>query len=520
MRLLFEDFTLDLAAGELRRDGVAVAVAPKVFDLLRFLIERRDALVTKDDVLSGVWGGRIVSESTMSSHVNAVRRAVRDDGVQQRIIRTVARKGFRFVASVQTAASPMPVSAPERTPFPLTCATYGTLPSIGVLPMAVYSADPLHRHFAEGLREELLVALANTPLLEVGDEWLGRDPAGKPLELARARARYDYELEGSVRGAGPRLRVSMRLLETASGLHLWADSIDLGPGDALDLQETIARRARGALDRHLRRAETFRAARKAPETLTAYDHYLIGQAYLKRGGQVDLQRALASFYAAITLDPEFQPPYAAAAWTFVMRKQGLWMKDIERESAEGARLAQMAVTSNNDDPTALVWGSYALGHFGEDLDVCTAYMNKALRLNPNSSLSWYLSGGQLLSAGRHDEALLHIDEAADRGPDEKEASDISILRTLAHLLNGHSDEASLSSAEAFALAPDNPRALGLVAASHAAAGRVEDASRGMTLLRRHGPQLRVGTVRQWVHLRRKEDLEVFAGGLSQAGLPM
>lgn len=512
MQLRFEDFTLDTSLRELRRLGAEVALPPKVFDLLCHLVQHRDRVVTKDDLLATVWEGRFVSESTLGSHINAVRRVLGDDGVQQRVVRTIARKGFRFVADVTAGEARELIELPRSSAMLTRMAMLSELPSIGVLPFATDTSDWFQRQVAEGIREELLVALTRMPMLDVAALGFGDDPGDRA-------AGVHYVLAASLRSSGDRFRISVRLLEAATGRHVWADSFMSFRDDPLGIEETVSSRVRIAIGRELERAETERVRRKADAALGAYDHFLLGQALMSRGGRADVERAVSHFHEGIALDPEFGPSYGALAWSYVLRKHGLWMEDVERESAEGARIADIAVRMSDDDPIAMIRGSYALGHFGEDLHICTAYMDKALRADPQSAFGWYLSGGQLLSAGRREEAMRRIGHAARSSPDERERADIEILTTLANLLDGRAD-AALSHAEAaFALAPRNPRTFGLLAASHAQGGRLTEAARAMHLLRRHSPELRADGVKSWVHLRHRADLEVFVDGLRSAGLP-
>ncbi|SDA36171.1 winged helix-turn-helix domain-containing protein [Sphingomonas sp. NFR15] len=512
MQLRFEDFILDSSLRELRRLGVEVSLPPKVFDLLCHLVQHRDRVVTKDDLLATVWEGRFVSESTLGSHINAVRRALGDDGVQQRVVRTIARKGFRFVAEVATDQGRELIESPGYSALMMRNAEAGGLPSIGVRPFATETSDWFQNQVAEGVREELLVALTQEPMLHVVALGRGDEPANRNDGV-------DYLLTASVRGAGDRFRISVRLLDASSGRHLWAASVLSFREDLLGLEESVSSRVRAAVRGQLERAETERVRRKPDSALGAYDHFLIGQALMGRGGRADVDAAMSHFRVALTIDPEFGPSYGGLAWSHVLRKHGLWMDDIDRESAEGARIAELAVRMNDDDPTAVIRGSYALGHFGEDLGICAAYMDKALRADPRSALGWYLSGGQFLSAGRRDEAMRRIARAARANPNERESADIAILTTLAHLLDGRADAATANAETAFSLAPSNPRAFGLLAASNAQGGRRREAAHAMHLLLRHSPELRVGSVRSWIHLRHREDLEIFVDGLRSAGLP-
>src|SRR5262245_24342256 len=167
MQYLFEDYALDPDRRELTRNAKAVAIGPKVFDLLLYLIQNREHVVSKDDVLEAVWSGRIVSESTLTTHINAVRKAVGDNGEEQRLIRTIARKGFRFVGEVSEASADRtsPLSGPAKSEGP-PAPTLPDIPSIAVLPFLNLSADIEQEYFTDGVVEDIITALSRNRWLD------------------------------------------------------------------------------------------------------------------------------------------------------------------------------------------------------------------------------------------------------------------------------------------------------------------------------------------------------------------
>src|SRR6478735_11606398 len=157
LRYLFEGFALDTDRRELRRGADVVSVAPQVFDLLEYLIRNRERVVTKDDLIGAIWNGRIVSDAALTTRLNAARCAIGDSGAEQRLIKTLPRKGFRFVGQVREArevAGPNPGDAPESVP------AVPDQPSIAVLPFANMSGDPEQEYFADGMVEEITTALS------------------------------------------------------------------------------------------------------------------------------------------------------------------------------------------------------------------------------------------------------------------------------------------------------------------------------------------------------------------------
>ena len=201
-----------------------------------------------------------------------------------------------------------------------------------------------------------------------------------------------YVLEGSVRKAANRVRITGQLVDAASGGHLWAQRYEGTLDDIFDLQDRISESVVGAIAPQLERAEIERAERKPTESLDAYDHFLRGMARFHAGTQDGLDNALSCFRKAIALDPEFASAYGMAAWCLFSRSLNGRMEDPEQEIAEGTRLARCAVDLGKSDAVALARGGHALAHFSRDLDTGIDFLDRALVLNPNLAAAWFLGG--------------------------------------------------------------------------------------------------------------------------------
>ena len=233
MPYLFEDCTVDTDRREIRRGTGIVSPGPQVFDLLVHLIRNRDRVVSKDDLLEAIWQGRIVSEQTLASHINAVRKAIGDSGDEQRLIRTVPRKGFRFVAEVKEAreAAASPVAAPPpAAPVATEPLALPDRPSIAVLPFTNMSGDPARDYFADGMTEDIITELSRFRWLFViarNSTFTYKDRAVDVKQVGRDLG-VRYVLEGGVRQASERVRITAQLIDATTGAHLWADRFD-GP---------------------------------------------------------------------------------------------------------------------------------------------------------------------------------------------------------------------------------------------------------------------------------------------------
>ena len=532
MQFLFEDCVLDTDRREFTRGQGAVAIGPQVFDLLLYLVENRERVVSKDDVLDTVWAGRIVSESTLTSHINAVRKAIGDSGGEQRLVRTVARKGFRFVGEVReiNAQDGAPSSATEIAkeiakevdqPVAAPAPALPDKPSVAVLAFQNLSGDPEQEYFADGVVEDIITALSHHRWLFVIARNSSFTYKGRAVDVKQIGRELGvrYVLEGSVRKAANRVRITGQLIDAATGAHLWAERFEGTLDDIFELQDRIAADVVGNIAPELERAEIERAKRKPTENLNAYDYYLRGMANLNRGTREAVDEALSLFEKAIALDASYASAYGMAAWCYLWRKVNGWMVDPAGEIAEGVRLGRRGVELGRDDAVALTRSGHALAHLAGDLDAGIALLDRAVMLNPNLAAAWFLGGFLRVWLGEPDNAIGHFERAMRFSPLDPESYRMQAGMAAAHLFAGRFDDASAWAEKAYRDLPSFLMAIAVVAASHALAGRIGEARRAMDDLRKLDPKLRISGLKDWLSIRRAEDLAVFADGLRRAGLP-
>ena len=270
MQFLFDDHTLDVDRRELRRGAERIAVEPQVFDLLVYLVQNRDRVVSKGDLIASVWGGRIVSDSTLTSRINAARKAIGDSGGDQKLIRTVPRKGLRFVATVLTRSNA--VSTPDEIPgLSRPALPLPDRPAIAVLPFTNMSGDPEQEYFSDGISEDIITALSELRWFFV----IARNSSfiykGKAVHMKQVAEELGvgYVVEGSVRKSGDRVRITVQLNDVATGSHIWGERYDRDLADVFAVQDEITEAIVAAIEPQIYARESFRAQRKPPDNMDA-----------------------------------------------------------------------------------------------------------------------------------------------------------------------------------------------------------------------------------------------------------
>src|SRR5262245_59220405 len=357
----FADCELDLAGYEVRRGGQRCAVEPQVFELLAYLVRNPGRLVTKDELIANVWGGRIVSDAALSGQIKAARHAIGDDGEQQRLIRTVHGRGFRFIGEikhVEQQQSAEPRAVEEQTlPLP-------DKPSIAVLPFQNLSGDPEQDYFADGIVEDIITALSRIHWLFVIARNSSFTYKGKSVDVKRVARELGvrYVLEGSVRKASTRVRITGQLVDATTGTHVWADRFDGALEDIFDLQDRVTASVVGTIEPKLRQAEIERSKRKRTESLDAYDAFLRGVAHYHVVSEASYTQAFEYLKRAILIDPTYAPALALAARCKMRQCLYGWVPWSEPEVREAVRLARAAVEADRDDPEALANSSMVIAY--------------------------------------------------------------------------------------------------------------------------------------------------------------
>jgi TolB-like protein len=398
-------------------------VEPQVFDLLFYLISHRERVVSREDLLAAIWKGRIVSESTLSSRVNAARTAIGDNGIDQRLIKTLLRKGFRFVGEVleagptaaSQAGSPPAQSGESDTAEPL---ALPDKPSIAVLPFLNLSDDPDQEYFADGMVEDIITGLSRSKLLFVISRNSSFTYKGNAVDIKQVSRELGvrYVLEGSVRKAGKRIRVTGQLIDAATDAHIWADKFDSDLEDIFDLQDRVTSSVIGAISLELERAEIARARRKPTESLQAYDYYLRSKFSIYQWTREGSTEALRMAKLAISLDPGLAVVHAHAANIFCQRKGFGWIEDAAKERVESRQLAERAMQLDQDDPLVLAHAAEVHSYVLEEPETGSALAARAVALDPNLVMARLWAGWAQVYLGNVDAAIGQFSAAIRLSP--------------------------------------------------------------------------------------------------------
>lgn len=518
MLYLFDSYVLDTDRRELRREADPVSLEPQVFDLLAYLIEKRDRVVSKDDLLASIWQGRIVSESTITSRINAARSAIGDSGAQQRLIKTFLRKGVRFVGEVreqiQAAVSEPRIATPALV--------LPDRPSIAVLPFTNMTCDSEQDYFSDGITEDIITELSRFGELFVIARNSSFQYKGKTVDVRQVGRELGvrYVLEGSIRRGGERIRISAQLIDSMTGSHRWAERYDRTLDDIFALQTELARTIVAILAAHVHKAEVERALTKPPATYQAYEYHMraadCSAAYNSSFSKTDLHSERRFLEKAIAVDPGYARAHAALSMTYVSSWVHRWDDSCPWSHAldHAYQCAQRSVLLGPNLPESHLSLGWTLLWMRQH-DAAIAEFERASVLNPNfTNWRYPLS---LVYAGEPKRAIETLVVHMRLDPFYEPYAP-STLGFAYYLLKRYA-KALPHFLACVSRAPNMPAGRKGLAATYAQLGRFDDARAQAKELLRAEPFFTIKGAPPVVAFKRPEDAEHVAIGLRKAGLP-
>ena len=517
MRYLFEDYALDTDRRELRRGGALVAIEPQVFDLLAYLVQHGDRVVTKDDLFTAVWNGRFVSESALTTRINAARTALSDDGKAQRLLRTLRGRGIRFVGDVRVSKDA--TSSPSAEALPTLALP--DRPSIAILPFANVSGDPEQEYFADGMVDEILSALSRVRWLFViarHSSFIYKIRSADVQQIGRELG-VRYVVEGSVRNSGTRVRIVAQLIETETGAHIWADRYEGDLGDIFALQDEITEQIVSAVEPTVRAVEIKRALAKPTDNLTAYDSYLRALPYYYSQTREAVTRAESLLRTAIDLDSGYAEALGTLADCIAARISRGWYEGSRRRALdEACEAARRALAVGPDNSTCLAAAAFVYGLLAGRFEEACELAERAIEVHPNSTFVRNRAGAVYAVNGESDKAIAQLEVAQRMNPlDNKTATFNFTVATVAHFFARRFEESIRWGRRTMAISSNAiiPRWMGAAALGHL--GRIDEARVEIgELLARH-PQATLARARN-ASFRHEWMYDLYLDGLRKAGL--
>ena len=515
LRYFFEHYAFDTDRRELRRGPDVVSTTPQVFDLLDYLIRNRERVVSKDDLIKAIWNGRSVSDAALTTRLNAARGAIGDSGEEQRFIKTLPRKGFRFVGQVREArevAGPNPGDAPENA------LALPDKPSIAVLPFENMSGDPEQEYFADGMVEEIITALSRFKWLFVIARNSSFTYKGKAVNVKQVGHELGvrYVLEGSVRKAAGKVRITGQLIDAVTGANIWADRFERDLTDVFALQDEVTAAVVSAIQPKLLQTEIAMAMRRRPENLTAYDYYLRALPQFNLETREGLRETIRLAHRALELDPMFGLAAALAGGCHMRNVLWGYAVDPQFDRKEAVRLVRLAMSIDDGDPDTLATASVITAFMVGDRESGIEMSDRAIALNPNSFNAWNCRGWVYKAAGLPEEAIRSLERAMRMSPVDPELYQVFSGMALALIELGRFDEAIVAGKKTQRQKPSYPPAHYCLASAFAHLGRDAEAREAAARLLQVDPAF---TISARMGRRRQAHAKLLIEGLRKAGLP-
>ncbi len=489
--ILFGPFLLDPASGRLLRDGAPVSVGNRALALLQALAEAKGQTVGKNGLMERVWPGQTVEEGNLTVQIAALRKAMGTDAEGRDWIITVPREGYRLTG--WNAESAPPPSLP-------------VLPSLAVLPFQNLSGDAEQDYFASGVVEDIITALSRFKSFVVVRQISGGSGAR-------------YELTGSVRRAGDRLRINAQLVEGAVGTQLWSQNFDGSTADVFDFQDRITESVASVIEPNIRAAEIDRARRERPQSVAAYDIYLQALAKILAESEADNAEAHRMLRSALALEPNNAILLGHAAWTLEHRITMGWPPLGPDDRAECLELSRRGLEHAAGDPQVMVDCGISLIQGCREYDWGMAVVQAAAEANPNNLNILTRAGIAALHCGTIDEALARFRRANRLSPFDAFAHIWLCGTAHCHIILGNYEEALNWASRSLALNTNFDPTYWMLASANSHLGHIGEAKRFLAELQRLAPGISIAHIMAGQPAKDPSRMAALLEGLRLAGMP-
>jgi TolB-like protein/Flp pilus assembly protein TadD len=514
----FGPFRLDGEAEALFRGTEPVALGRRAVALLRVFVEHPGAILSRDALIEAAWPGLTVEESNLNVQIAALRRVLEETpGVEHRID-TLSRRGYRLVGPVANEPDDCaPVWAVDESPG----LALPDKPSIAVLPFCNMSSDPEQDYFADGMAEEIITALSHCSSLFVIARNSSFTYKGKAVDVRRMGRELGvrYVLEGSVRRGGDRVRFTGQLVDTTTGVHIWADRFEGTMGDVFAIQDQFTENVVATIEPRVQQAEIRRLKHKPAKDLNAYDHLLRAQQREYEFTEEGHNAALHHLEQALIIDSEYAPAMALAAYCHTECCDQGWTKDRGKSTKVGLAFASRAVNLGKDDASAHWMAARATLRLQMDASRAKELASRSLQLNPNSAIACAIAGQIEAVLGNAEEALNLAVRAKRLSPRDPRGWYISSGMAHAFFRQKRYDEAAAAAIDSANQNPRSAVALRVLAACLAKQGRIIDAERALREALKIEPGLTASKLRERNLFHDEVFWREFSDGLRLAGLP-
>jgi len=511
---VFGAFCLLPAQRILLEDGKPVNLGSRALDVLVALVESAGDTIHKDKLIARVWPDTIVDEGNLRFQVAALRKALGDGRGGNRFIANISGRGYTFVAPVMREHAHADNALADGAALP-------DKPSLAILPFQNMTGDPEQEYFADGMVEEITTAISRLPWLFVIARNSSFTYKGKPVDVKQVARELGvrYVLEGSVRKAGNRVRITGQLIDTTTGAHIWADRFDGALDDIFELQDQVASGIAGAIVPKLRQFEIERAARKPTANLDAYDLYLRALAQSYRFTEEGFAEAIVLARKALAIDPSYAPAAALVGRCRGHQRGQGWGALSAADIGEACRLARQAIEAERDDAETISLAAWALFRLAGEVEIAAAALDRALALNPNAAHAWWARGHIHATRNQPEAAIEAIERARRLSPFDPYTFFYAVNSAVAHLAARRFEQAVEWADRALHGQPRMVTAMRVKAVALAHLGHLDEARAELARVLVIDPKLTIAGFREFLHFAAPEVRELYVTGLRLAGLP-